>query len=96
MLEGAAMTAPFKINYQNSRRPFDATATCALGAARHARAVQTDNKGYLDTDFYQAELDVIQLYFVKYKINIFKDNDKHGRDYAISKVKEAISSVESL
>jgi hypothetical protein len=95
MLDGMARTMPYKRAYQDAIMTEDVTATCALGAARYSYALQ---EGFetrrVEDSFYNAESVINEMYYEHYGVRITSDSDQHGRDYAVSRLKEMINDSE--
>jgi hypothetical protein len=95
MLDGIGMTIPLKEDFQDTGYPYTTTATCALGAAQYGYAVANNYGTYdLPRDFFDTQFNIDRKYLDTYNSTISEDNDQHGRDYAVSRLKEMINDSE--
>ena len=95
-LVGCAATAPMRGTLYGSpgmnREDGPPTYACIVGAARYGRAVRTGRDPWNArlTDLgYVAE----SVYLARYGDTPAGDNDHHGRDYALSRMKELLNEL---
>jgi len=95
MLEGAALTGEYRGWFSNE----DDTKTCALGAVRYGLAarngmhIEPTERLWLyaeNEELDAAEADAITAYHDAYGKYISIDNDTHGRDHVIKRLKELL------
>jgi len=92
MLDGAGMTDETSKEYTDSVYVDEVTKACALGAAMYAHALRSgfDTVNMRGGDFAEAAGVIWRRYNEVYDTYIQTDNDLHGRDYTIKRVKELL------